>query len=294
MSRTSAVPEPAVSSLLALLTDQGVDLRPWEPLFSPALCAPHMRDYKLDVSVSLSASPSPRASVNDTGEPAQFRERLRAHHDQLGLPLSQLQAFLDLCPPGVVQTTLALKWESPTRTTLYLEELVRHPNPEDLRDALFGLYGLAPPQVAPLPLMALAVDFRAGQPIALKDYRHVDLVAQPALAPVLAPLFRIHPRTGQVRALLAQRWDIGGQALGDKLLWVTEANTPALAAATWRHVAGMVEKLGYRDSAGWGRVRSLVEGWPFGPDVIPYPDLVSVNRDANGDVEDFLLYISLK
>ena len=142
--------------------------------------------------------------------------------------------------------------------------------------------------------MALAVDFLEGQAHAVKEYRHGDLVQTPQLAPELVSWFRKHPRTGQIRVLVATRWDAGGRATGDKVLWVTEANTPKLAASTWRHVGELVKRTGFGRSEAWAQVRELVETWESGPDVVPYPDLVSVNRSASGDIEDLILYISLK
>jgi len=290
----SSVPEATVERLLSLLTAQGVSLPSYRALLDVSRCSQFMREFKLDVSVSLRAHSSPRFSLNDTGEPDAFRSRLHSHHEQIGLSSSELHRFFSLSPPGEVQTTLSLKWEDPLRTTLYFEELSRHPDPAVLRRSMFDEFlGVAPPR-QDRQLIALAVDYQGGVPVGLKEYAHADLAKQPELAPTVAPLLMAHPRTLEKRAMIAQRYDLAGSLLGDKILWVTEANSAQLAAKAWRHVAGMVKKLSFDEGTGWGLVRQWVEDWPYGPSVVPYPDLVSVNRRSDGQVEDLILYLSLK
>ncbi|MEL6342696.1 MAG: hypothetical protein AAFV53_06160 [Myxococcota bacterium] len=289
----ASVPIAAVERLLDLLAAQGVSLPADEDLFSAQRCAPFMRDFKLDISVSLRDGGAPRASVNDTGEPDAFRQRLRAQPARLGLSAETLETFLSRCPPRMAQTTLSLKWEQRLRTTLYFEELPRHPDPEGLCAALFSTYAVPAPRPG-RPLMAIATDFIDGEPAALKVYRHIDLQQDPSAAPALAPMLRRHPRTGQRRAMLAERFGMDGRLRGDKLLWVTEANTPALAAQTWRHVSRLARRLSFHRSTGWALTKALVGGWPFGPGCVPYPDLVCFNRALDGAIEDLILYISLK
>lgn len=290
----SSVPEATVDRLLSLLTAQGVSLPSYRALLDVSRCSQFMREFKLDVSVSLRAHSSPRFSLNDTGEPDDFRSRLHSHHEQIGLSSSELHRFLSLSPPGEVQTTLSLKWEDPLRTTLYFEELSRHPDSSVLRRSMFDEFlSVAPPR-QDHKLMALAVDYQGGVPVALKEYGHVDLAKQPELAPTVAPLLMTHARTSEKRAMIAQRYDLEGGPLGDKILWVTEANSPQLAAKVWRHVAGLVKQLSFDKGPGWALVRQLVADWPYGPDVVPYPDLVCLNRSSTGQVEDLILYVSLK
>ena len=290
-SNPSEVPESAVERLLSLLPAQGVSLDSYRALIDVSRCAQFMREFKLDVSVSLREQGAPRFSVNDTGEPGDFRKRLYSHHEQIGLSSSELDRFLGLCPPGEAQTTLSLKWEDRLRTTLYFEELARHFDPAELRRSICDEFLGRTPPAQGANLMALAVDYHGGNPISFKEYVHVDLAEQPELAPTVAPLLMAHPRTSEKRAMIAQRYDLAGSLLGDKILWVTEANSPQLAANAWRHVAGMVKKLSFDEGPGWGLVRQWVEDWPYGPSVVPYPDLVCVNRRSDGQVEDLILYL---
>ena len=122
MLRDGGIAPQEVERLLSLVRSRDVDLDAWGDLFSAQVCAPFMRAYKLDVSVSLRPDSAPRVSVNDTGEPEAFRDRLRAHCGAMGLEPETLERFLRLCPVGLAQTTLSLKWESRLRTTLYFEE----------------------------------------------------------------------------------------------------------------------------------------------------------------------------
>lgn len=293
MPVNEAVPVAAVERLLGLLSAQGVQLPPDEHLLTAQGCAPFMRQFKLDVSLSLRAGSAPRASVNDSGEPEAFRQRLLSRPERLGLTPTTLQHFLALCPPGAAQTTLSLKWEQPLRTTLYFEELPRHPDPEALCSALFATYGVPCPP-SKRPLMAIAVDFVQDTPATLKVYRHIDLQREPEAAPGPAALLTRHPHTGEKRAMLAHRFDLDGRLRGDKVLWVTEANTPALAAQAWRSAARLAKRLSLHRSPNWQLAKQLVERWPQGLGCVPYPDLISFNRDAGGAIEDLILYVSLK
>jgi hypothetical protein len=56
----------------------------------------------------------------------------------------------------------------------------------------------------------------------------------------------------------------------------------------------LVKQLSFDKGPGWALVRQLVADWPYGPDVVPYPDLVCLNRSSTGQVEDLILYVSLK
>ena len=300
---TDGVPVAALHGLLTLLRVQGIgpDVLAWvEPLIAPVTAARHMRRFKLDVSLDLTPDPTPRMSLNDSGEPTAFRQRLRAAAPHLGLDHAWLDAWLSLSDAGDGQTTLGIKWlSSGLRSTLYFEELAAHSDPLGCRSAVREFLGLTPSGAdGPGQLGALGVDLVEGVPVALKEYRAVDLDADslelpPALR-AFAEAIPTHPRTGLRRALLAERLDRGGASLGRKLLWMTEARSAEEALAAWRHAAGLARAFGGPMGPNLARVLRLVRGWRWSPSCYVYPDLVSLDVDPAGAPLRMILYISLK
>ncbi len=298
---TDAVPVDAVHGLLTLLRAQGVgdDLMAWlEPLIEPATAARVMRRFKLDVSVDLSPDAAPRMSLNDTGEPGAFRARVEAAAPHLGLPAPWLAAFFALSAPGDGQTTLGLKLGAPRRATLYFEELTEHSDPDGCRAGVRAMLGLPPGGDGPRLLGAVGVDVEAGATVALKEYRVVDLDEDVLdLAPALrawADSVPTHARTGRRRAILADRIDPAGGLLGRKLLWMTEARTPAEATTTWRQASDLVRGAGVPVGPNLARALRLARGWRWSASCFPYPDLVSLDVGPDGAPRRAILYVSVK
>lgn len=299
--REGPVPIEAVHGLLGLLHSQGVSWfdDEWLGTFiDPLRCAQHARAFKLDVSVGLQPGAVPRFSVNDTGEPADFRRRLLNAGPHLGLESDWLNGFLALSSPGDGQTTASVKWERDgLRVGLYFEELHTHSDPSGCREKVCQYLGIECPPVGVGLLGAVCVDFMAGRPIGFKEYRMVDLNDDLSLPVGLAAFARKiprHPGNGQRRALLASRWDAVGQRTGHKLLWMTEATRPAFAARAWEEAFNLFRETGLPAGDNLEVVRRLVHLWPSGERCFVYPDLVSLNVDEAGRPEKVLLYVSLK
>lgn len=251
--------------------------------------------FKLDVSFATHAEGA-RFSLNDKGEAAAFRERLRHQQAALGLPSADLERFFALSPPGEVQTTVGLKWGAeggtPARVSLYFEELTRSPRGPELMRAVIEAFGgrLAPP-AAPTPA-AVCVDWRDGAPCALKDYgMAVERSDAPAvtLPPALEAFrraFPLDPDRGTRRYLVARRFDGDGQLTGHKLLWQSEAHTEAAAQRAWAHVDRLVPE----SPPALSRLRST---WKNG-ELFLYPDLVCLDVDATGSRQGIIVYVSVK
>ena len=285
----------AFISLLSLLEKQGIVLEPYQALIAPEQCLTHMPHFKLDVSVSLREDAVPRFSINDTGEPNAFRQRMHAQIEHIGISPNTLLSFFDLCPPGMAQTTLSLKWEHPLRCTLYFEELTEHESPMNLREQWYQhFYGPLHPPASDKPLVALGADFIRDQLVATKEYVLSDLNQPSDQHRTLAQLIPSHPSSKQKRVLLAQRYDAHGRDIGEKILWVTEGNTPYLAAKTWKDVSRIVRSLSLHKTRNWRMLVEWIRDWRWGPACVPYPDLVCFNRQPNGMIEDLILYVPLK
>lgn len=253
---------------------------------------PVLRRFKLDVSFATHVAGA-RFSLNDKGEAAPFRERLRRHAPALGLPSADLEHFFALSPPGEVQTTLGVKWGEdggrPARVSLYFEELTRSPRGAALMDAVTEAFGTsraaAPPGLTPA---AICVDWQGGTPCALKDYwLAVERTDEPlvALPPVLEAFRRAFPldeARGTRRYLLARRFGVDGELVGKKLLWQSEAHTSAAACRAWGLVPALPPALS-----------RLASAWRD-DELFLYPDLVSLDVDAAGERQGLIVYVSVK
>ena len=278
-------------------------------LLDLACAARHARRFKIDVSfaLSLDGRPAARFSVNDKGEPGAFRARLLDRSGVLALARERLEAFFALSPPGFVQTTVALKWApgggAPDTVSLYFEELALSPGGDRLVHAVLGpALGVTPPPWPGLAPVAVCLDHRGGRPVGGKDYWMVvdreDEPLQPL--PGLPPALRAHrarfpfePRRRTRRFLVVRRFDRRG-LVGHKLMWMGEAQEARVAEFAWRHVDALIAEHAPPPSPTAAALDRLRRTWAHGGDAWLYPDLVSLDVDADGLPRRVLLYVSLK
>jgi hypothetical protein len=252
------------AALVDLLDASGLDWSRWVDL--DVACA-EARRFKLDVSFQLGARPATRLSVNDKGEPDALRRRL------------PMPAFYAISPPGEVQTTLGIK---PGRRSLYYEELAGHPRAEVIHREVLALARVEAAWEG-LP-NAVCVDLdEAGAVVGAKDY-HLRIDADPT-----GP-FPLHPVTGLRRRMYARRFAPGGRLVGVKELWVAEVHRPEQVDWAWAQVDRLVVELAVDDTP----LRHLRAGWRHAPGVYLHPDLLCVNRDAAGEPEGLLVYVSVR
>lgn len=300
-TRDGPVSRDAVRALLVLLYSQSADIPDLSPLIPLAPVARHARRFKLDVSVDLSPGGLPRASINDTGEPEAFRERLRRTGAIHAISTERLDAWFALCRPGDCQATLSLKWGSsgarPRRTGLYYEELFRHPSGRRLWADAFRWAGCPLPEPLPGIDGAVCVDLDGDRIVGIKDY-WIEEGSLPGFAPESLKEFLAavpaHPRTGERRFLFARRFDPDGELTGFKLLWMTEAGRPEYATLAWRAMSELQKRFAGGATPNYTRMRRWVEAWPYSDDCIPYPDLISLNTNAAGEPQGLIAYVSVK
>ena len=300
-SRVDPVSVDAVRALLALLYSQSPDLPDLAALAPLPVVARFARRFKIDVSVDLSSTSAPRASVNDTGEPEAFRARLREAEPLHGISAETLDAWFALCSPGACQATLALKWGEtgarPQRVSLYYEELFRHPEPRRLWADAFHWAGC--PLPGPLDAIdgAVCVDFAGDRIVGLKDYWIGEGTPPPGSPEILGEFLAAvppHPRTGERRYLFARRFEPDGRLTGYKLLWMTETRLPAHATSAWKTLAALQQRFSGGSTPAYQRLRRFVEAWPLSDDCVPYPDLISLNTSTDGALEALIAYVSLR
>ncbi len=269
-------------------------------LVEPATLQAHARSFKMDVSVDLSDLQRIRWSLNDTGEPEAFRARLRALWSELADP-AWLERFLAISPPGGAQTTASFKWEAdgsgPSRLGLYFEELHLDPQAARIHGQVARLAMGSVPGPLQLPLAAVCMDLRAGEPAGFKDYwlalDHLPAEAGPHLQALWSRL-PTHPRTGERRGLYVRRFDRRGRAAGERLLWVTECTRTEDIPRTWACLDDLGGTHWGKRLHGWPELRRWIEGWPTDPGTFLYPDLVAFNVDPGGEPAGVQVYLSLK
>lgn len=284
-ARPGPVPGAAIDALLGALREAGGWIPVLDALLDRAVAARAARRFKLDVSFALGADGA-RFSLNDKDEPGAFRARLRSV-----LPGEALERFLALSPAGAVQTTVGVKAKDGVlqRVSLYFEELPSGPAGEALRRAVLALAGV---DVAPgLPPVAVCLDLdAAGRVVAAKDYGLIE--GEPAPFPEERDRFPAHPVTGNRRFLYARRFAPGGAPAGSKLMWMSETHRPADVARAWAEVDRLAEGLPPdRAARALARLRA---GWSFAPGAFLHPDLLSVDRDAQGAVRAIVAYVSVR
>ena len=299
--REAPVDPAAVRALLSLLEAQQEGLTDVVlPLLDLDACARNMRRFKLDVSVDLMQDGHPRCSLNDTGEPEEFRRRLLRHGPALGFGEEPLRAFLSLLEPGRAQTTAALKWSAPEprprRVSLYYEELMDVAEAEELRAGVFALSGTPCGPPLPAPLAAACVDLEGGAIVAVKDYWTCEgeppIPLPPPLARQLASLAP-HPRHRGKRYMVARRFGPDGSVRGYKVLWITEATRPRYAAWAWQELGRLHARLELSATRASEALDRLVRSWPH-EDCYIYPDLICLNARSDGAVDSLLAYVSVK
>lgn len=304
----SGVPVAAVERLLASAEDSAAgSLRPgWPELLDVAVAAEHAPRFKVDVSFAVLGvgEGGARFSVNDKGEEAAFRERLRANASALGIPPTLLEAFLSLSPPGAVQTTLGVKWRddggAPERVTLYHEELFRSSQGSSIIAALFAAAGVAkaPPPRRGLQPGAVCVDITDGSVVGLKDYwiaTETDRDAAITLPEPLEAFRRATPfstERGTRRYLVARRFTAEGHPAGHKLLWMSEAHDSAAAERAWAFVDRARRDLKLPPSRPARAMDVLRDSWCH--PALLYPDLVSLDLDPDERPCGLTVYVSLK
>lgn len=305
----SGVPVSAVKRLLSAAEESATaSLRPtWDDLLDVAVAAEHASRFKVDVSFALlgQGEGGARFSVNDKGEEPTFRDRLRARAPDLGVPEPLLEAFLSLSPPGQVQTTLGVKWRddggAPERVTLYHEELFRSDDGASVIPALFAIAGLAeraPPPRVGLEPGAVCVDVAAGRIVGLKDYWiATETRRDPALTlPEPLEAFRraTPPSTerGTRRYLVARRFTADGRPAGHKLLWMSEAHDRPAAERSWAFVDRARRQLKLPSTRPARAMDALRDSWS--QPALLYPDLVSLDLDADEVPRGLTVYVSLK
>ena len=250
-TRDGPVSPEAVRGLLALLYSQSAEIPDLSPLFPLGLIARHARRFKFDVSVDLAARGVPRASINDTGEPEAFRDRLRRTGEIHAISNELLDEWFALCHPGDCQTTLSLKWgpsgARPQRTGLYYEELFRHPSGRRLWADAFRWAGCPLPEPLSEIDGAVCVDLAGDRIVGVKDY-WIGEGSLPDCAPDSLNEFLaavpVHPRTGERRFLFARRYEPDGALAGYKLLWMTEATRPEYATVAWKALSELQRRFG--------------------------------------------------
>ncbi|MCP4810670.1 MAG: hypothetical protein GY913_18355 [Proteobacteria bacterium] len=243
------------------------------------------RRFKVDVSFAF-GDDEVRWSVNDKGEPEAFRDRLER---RFGSPF--LGAFLELSPPGEVQTTVSFKHRDGRldRLGLYFEELR---DDAVLRAVASSISVEPPPPPADARPVAVCVDVVDGQPTGFKDYWLLEETdtPHPALPSELRPLasrFPLHPTRQRRRLLWARRTGLDSVVVGHKVMWMTESRTRETSAAAWAVVDRLAEGL-----APCPALVALRGAWSH--EEFLHPDLVSLDTDANGDVRRLLAYTSIR
>ena len=277
----------------------------WRELVDPSVAAREAARFKVDLSFSLLGvgESGARLSVNDKGEEVAFRERLREVAPSLGLAEAQLDAMLGVSPPGVVQTTLGVKWPdaggAPSRVTLYHEELFRAADGAALIAEVFHRFGARPPEPrSGVEPGAVAVDIHREQVVGLKDYWiATEKSAAPtvALPKALEAFRRATPfarERGTRRYLVARRFDRAGDLVGHKLLWMSEAHEPAAVARAWAFVDDARRRLALPASRASRALDRLRSRWSHPASL--YPDLVSLDLDRDEQPLGLTVYVSLK
>ncbi len=269
--------------------------------------AANARRFKVDVSFALlgDGSGGARFSINDKGEPEAFRARLTEQASALGLRPETLAEFFAIAAPGEVQTTLGVKWPAsggePERLSLYYEELCQSPRAEEIVDGMARLGGLSatPRDESPLPAGSACVDFANSVAVAFKDYRSVveqDPAAAVQLPANLERYRRALPRDrklGTRRYLWARRFDPGGVLRGHKILWLSEAQEPLLAERAWKLVDRLRRELHLPPSRPAEALEQL-RAQSLPEDTYLYPDLVSLDTDADDTPRGLVIYVSVK
>ncbi len=275
----------AIRTAIAALVDVGV-------------AAEQARRFKVDVQFALGGAGA-RFSLNDKGEEAAWRKRVWEASRRIRVPAAAIDGFFDLSPPGAVQTTIALKWGprgGRPLVSLYFEELLRSAAGPGLVDRVLAPFSRrAPPPAGGVPA-AVCLDFHDGRVVAGKDYWSY---AERPGAPMRLPgalrrfldLFPFHPVHGSRSFMLARRFTSRGLA-GHKLLWRSEAQDAATAAAARATVDRVRARLRVPDSAPGRALDALIAGWRH--ESFLYPDLVALNTDAAGRPEGLLVYLSIK
>lgn len=311
--RLGPVAEAAIRTLLGAV-ERSVDTDlgpPLADLIDLDVACTQARRFKLDASFSLRSDgvPQARLSVNDKGEPRTFRERLRDLAPALGLERATVDAMLTLCPAGLVQTTLGVKWGPgggrPDRVSLYFEELFRRPEGEAIRRRVFE-HGVdttgfeIPPPVPHTRPVSVCIDYAAGAPIAVKDYWMATERADASVSSLPGPLaahrdrFPIHPVNHHRRYLIARRYDRDGTPTGQKLLWMSEVHRNETLAWAWREVDRLRTELALPPSATSAALDALRDGWTHAPGTFLHPDLVSLNAGTDGVPDALLVYVSVR
>lgn len=279
--REGSIPAGALDALLGALREAGGWVPELDALLDRAVALREARRFKLDVSFAPRGA---RFSLNDKGEPEAFRARLRAV-----LPGLVLERFLALSPPGAVQTTVGVKANAGQieRFSLYYEELPPGEEGERLRRAVLALAGVDAPAPGH-PAVAACVDLDPrGAVLAAKDYALLEGEEGPF--PEERARFPSHPITGNRRFLYARRFAPGGVRTGTKLMWMSETHRPADVARAWAEVDRL--RAGLPPNGALERLRA---GWSFAPEVFLHPDLLSVERDAEGRARGVLVYVSVR
>jgi hypothetical protein len=263
-----------------------------------SVAAREARRFKVDVSFAIGHG-AVRMSVNDKGEAAALRTRVRA-----AVPGAWPERFFGLLPAGGAQATLGLKASDGEvdRYSLYYEEFPDQAVAARTHRALFEALGIERGPPADLAGVCLDLD-GSGTPIAVKDYAvRGDGPGFPIAVPP-------HPRMGTTRFLHAERTGAGaaeragagappgdcagitGAPLGTKTIWVTESRTREDAARNWAVVDGLASTFG--PDAASDALRTLRQGWRD-PDAFLHADLVSADRDAASALRALVVYVSVR
>lgn len=306
-TRATPVSSAALDTLLGAVAAVIPGDVPGLGLVDRAVAAQHARRFKLDVSFALplrtGVSSGIRFSVNDKGEPDAFRARLAGILPELGVPPERLAALLAVAAPGRVQTTAAVKFRPgsarPDRVTVYLEELHRDPDAEDLASGFFRAAGLdgAPAPIPGTRRAAVSADLAGGEVVGVRDYGMVE--TDDASVALPGPLSRWrdalprHAFHGTRRFLVARRFDLAGRPAGDKLLWMLESHRPEAAAAAWRAVDERTADVVPGDPVATA-LALLRASWTHAPGCFLHPDLVSLDVDRQGRADLLLVYVSVR
>jgi hypothetical protein len=271
-------------------------------LLDMEVCVETARRFKVDVSFALrvDASASARFSVNDKGEPEAFRRRLLDHADALAIDRALLERFFAISPPGEAQTTVGVKWSdsggAPERVSLYYEELPHAPRAANIMRHVAALAGTPLPEpLAPARAGAICIDIQNSDIVALKDYWMVlersdtPAIQLPPAAEQHRRAFPLDPKRGTRRYLLARRIPNGGS----KLLWMSESHEASAANRAWDLVDKIRQSMSIPTSLPAQTLDGLRAEWSH-DGLFLYPDLVSLDCDADGEVAALVLYVSLK
>jgi ferredoxin len=293
--RPASVPRAAIEDLLASIDDCAGRETGAARLVDIDVAARTAGRFKLDVSFAFTSARHARFSVNDKGEPEAFRERLLGAATAFHLDPARLRTQLAIAAPGVVQTTVGVKWRAeqaiPERVSLYFEELTRSADHPRIRSEVFGLLGVpAPPIPAGALPIAVCIDYSEDRLVAVKSY---DAVADPnggRASDVTEDLRAVrdalpfHPARGTRRYMLATRWAPGGVLTGRKLLWMTELHRASLLPWAWAEVDRVRESVARDvDPAAGAALDRLRASWAHAPDAFLFPDLVAFNVGGGDD-----------